>query len=410
MLLRPAVATLLVTAVGLLLPVPAVAADGSECDAVGPDTESAESDLPHRPLQLLGVPRAVDLLERRGITPGEGVGVAIIDSGVAPAAHSRMDVVAPESWADGDYDSSHGTTLAGLVAGRPREGGAPVGVAPGARIVDLRVYAAPDDSGTGGIPSDEVVRATRWLADNAADLGVGVAVMAFDLGGDDPGLRRAVRRLVAADVVVVAAAGNRGDGAGQPAPPGEDASGTVYPAAYDDEVLAVGATAAGFADDASASVLLNSDIDVAVPTHGAISVARNGRACYLEGVWTSWATGITAGVVALVRSAYPRDSAAEIQARIIATADGSPQAQTRATGAGVVQPTEALTRVLGTRRDGTVEPLQRADAGPQRAAAPQPPADPVAAVLDEARWWGLLAGGALVVALVLRPLLARRPG
>ncbi|QZY29335.1 S8 family serine peptidase [Nocardioides coralli] len=398
----------LLLATGLLVPLaaPAAADPGSACDAVGADVVSAESDLPSRPLQLLGVPRATELLEQRGITPGEGVGVAVIDSGVAPAARERMDVVAPRSWASGDHDSAHGTTVAGLVAGRPREDGKPIGVAPGARIVDLRVYTAPDDSDTGGIPSGEVVSALRWLARNAADLEVGVAVMAFDLGGDAPGLKRAVRRLVAADVVVVGAGGNRVDGTGEPAPPGEDARGTVYPAAYDEEVLAVGATGTGFTDDASTSVLLNSDIDVAVPTHQAVSVARNGRACYVEGVATSWAAGLAAGVVALARSAHPDLDAAQIQARLIRTADGSPEAQTRATGAGVLQPVEALTRRSGGDDDG--DGLVHADSGAGRAEAPTDPVDPVAGVLADARWWGLLGGGLLVVALVLRPLLARR--
>lgn len=407
MLLRAVAALGLAASLGVVVAPPAGADPGSECESVSADITSAESDLTSRPLQLLGVPRATELLDERDITPGEGVGVAVIDSGVAPAARDRMDVEAPRSWAEGDYDSGHGTTLAGLVAGEARADGKPVGVAPGARIIDLRVYTAPDESGTGGIPSDAVVSAVRWLARNARDLEVGVAVMAFDMGGDPAGLKRAVRDLAAADVLVVAAGGNRVDGAGEPATPGEDAAGSVYPAGYGDDVLAVGATAGGTAD-ASEWVLLNSDIDVAVPTEGAVSIARNGRACYVEQVATSWAAGIAAGVAALVRSAYPDDTAAQVQARLIATADGNPDAQTRATGAGVLQPTEALTRGLGPGRDGSVEPLDRLDPGRQRAAAPVDPVDPVAAVLDDAQWWGLFASGALVVALVLRPLLARR--
>lgn len=403
----PVAAAVLAGSLGVAPPAVA-AAPGSVCDSLAEDVVSAESDLPSRPLEELGVERAAALLERRGTIPGEGVGVAVIDSGVAPAARTRMDWVAPEAWASGEHESQHGTTVAGLVAGQPRDDGQPVGVAPGAQVVDLRVYTAPDDDGSGGIPSGAVVDAVDWLADNAADLDVGVAVLAFDAGGDPPGLREAVTRLAEADVLVVAAGGNRVDPSGEGAPPGEDAAGSVYPAAYNDSVLAVGATGTGFAEDASEYVLLSSDLDVAVPTHGAVSIGVNGRACLVEGVATSWAAGIAAGVAALVRSAFPDETAAQVRARLVATATGSPEAPTRATGAGVLQPTEALNRLLAPRRDGTITPLAREDGGRQRTAAPPATPDPLAAALDDAQWWGLLAGGLLVVALVLKPLLARR--
>ncbi len=45
---------------------------------------------------------------------------------------------------------------------------------------------------------------------------------------------------------------------------------------------------------------------------------------------------------------------------------------------------------------------------PVRVTAPEPEPDPLAGALDDARWWGLVGGGALVVALLARPLLARR--
>ena len=42
------------------------------------------------------------------------------------------------------------------------------------------------------------------------------------------------------------------------------------------------------------------------------------------------------------------------------------------------------------------------------AVAPEPEPDPLAGASDDAVWWGLLGGGVLVVALLLRPVLARR--
>ena len=48
------------------------------------------------------------------------------------------------------------------------------------------------------------------------------------------------------------------------------------------------------------------------------------------------------------------------------------------------------------------EPVQ------ERITAPRAAPDPVAGTLSDARWWGLVGGAALVVALLARPLLARR--
>jgi membrane-anchored mycosin MYCP len=55
-----------------------------------------------------------------------------------------------------------------------------------------------------------------------------------------------------------------------------------------------------------------------------------------------------------------------------------------------------------------VDDMPRERLAQPRVTAPQPPPDPVAGTLADARWWGLLGGAALVVALLLRPLLARR--
>ena len=415
MRLRAVAAGVLAVATSLLTvgPAPAYAATGSLCDSLDADSESSESDLVSRPLQLLDVPRAWELLAARGITAGQGVRVAVIDSGVAPAARGRIDVTEPLSIVGGEHASSHGTVVAGLVAAEPRPDGKPVGVAPAAEVVDLRVYADSDDSGSGGIPETNVVAALRWLADNARRERIGVAVTAFELE-DSPELAAAVREVVARDVVLVAASGNRpvegqerySELGGGPRA-GEDVGGTIFPAAYDG-VLAVSATSAGVPGDAGDPVLLSSDVDVAVPTYGAVSIGLNGTSCVVQQVATSWSAGIGAGVVALLRSAYPRESAEQIVARLRVTADGNHAAPTRTTGAGVLQPVEALTRVVNPDRRGRVQQLPREGTGTGPVSRPPDPHDPVVATLRTASWWGLVGAGALAVALLLRPLLARR--
>ena len=220
--------------------------------------------------------------------------------------------------------------------------------------------------------------------------------------------------------MVVAASGNRPDDETDnlftdygELQPGEDVADVIYPAGYDN-VVAVNATAGGHPDElngfeASSEVLQNSATDVAAPTYGGVSVAVNGSTCLLYDVATSWAAAEVSGVVALLRDRYPDDSAAQIVARLTQTASGSPEDDNVLTGAGVVQPAggadppahagRARATWTGTRpEDSTIPP----------ATAPEPRVDVLAGAREDAVWWGLLGGGAVVLALILRPILARR--
>ena len=416
MRLTPAAAGL-VLALGLPV-APASAVDAYPCAGQEPDAERVATTTPSAALELLDVERATELLAARGIAPGQGVRVAVVDSGVsAPSPMAPLTVADEVSFGvGGPVIFGQGTNVAGLVAGGAREDGRPTGVAPAATIVDLRVYAAPLDSGALDVPTANVTAAVRWLVENAEADGIGVVVVGFDVEGD-AALERAVRDLSREDVVIVAATGDRPvdgqpgfeDYGGTPAP-GEDVSGEVLPAGYEG-VLGVTSTAGGVsAVDASSSVLLSRDIDVAVPTYGAVTLAPNGATCAIDPIGSAPAAGIAAGVVALLRSAYPDDNARQIIARLTASASGSLAAPTTATGFGVLQPVEALTQELAPDEAGTVDDMPRERQEPVRVTAPEPEPDPLAGALEDARWWGLVGGGALVVALLARPLLtSRRP-
>jgi len=416
----------LLALVALAVPVPAHAANDTPCSEYTSDDRPQETDNPSQPLELLRIDEVVDRFDRAGKgVPGAGVGVAVVDDGVSRST-TLLDVRDGTEASGAPLYDYHGSAVAGLIAGRPRSNGKPVGIAPGATIYDVRVYDAsePTDAEQDPVETQGVVEGLRWVARHAGDTSPPIRVANVSLDVErTPALDKAVRAVLRQDVVVVAASGNRTmpessadyEQYHEYQPP-EDAHDAVYPAGYD-EVLAVSATAAGIPDAtrseslARSFVLQNSATDVAAPTYNGVTFAINGSTCMLNGdppVATSWAAAEVSGVVAMLRSWYRDDSAEQIVARVKTTADGTADNPSLLTGAGVVQPLEALDRPLRVEPDGTLDAATEEASRVPRAVAPPPVEDAMAQMRHDAVWWGLFCGGALVLALVLRPVLARR--
>jgi len=152
-----------------------------------------------------------------GVT-GQGVRIAVIDSGIAgnhaALKNKILASVDLTSGATGTQDEfGHGTHVAGIIAGRVTSGstaaGYTVGVAPGARLINVRVLG-PDGSGL----TSDVIAGIDWVIANRSrydirviNLSLGHPVM--EPSATDP-LCQAVARAVSAGVVVVASAGNAG--------------------------------------------------------------------------------------------------------------------------------------------------------------------------------------------------------
>ena len=388
---------------------PAAADDNPLCDSVQADSPAQPVTMANVPFSQLEVHRA-QLLVAHEAAQRPPVRVAVLDSGVAAGP---VPVAASHSVAGtGPVSYYHGTAVAGLIAG-------PLGVAPDAEVVDVRVYdtdSTSGGSGDGAVPTpDRLADGLEWVAENADRYRIKVANVSLAVGSS-PRLARWVRAVRDAGVLVVAASGNRpqqgdpfdDDFADDTAAPGEDAVGILYPTSYD-EVISASTTADGSGSaDVTQLVVENSNTTVAVPTWDAVSYGLDGRPCVLEPAATSWAAAEVSGVLALLWQMYPHDSAAQIEARLVHTANGTADDPNPLTGAGVVQPYEALTRPLDPSRSGRVERSTVAERDAAPATAPQPPADLLAGTRDDAVWWGLIGGGLLVVALLLRPVLARR--
>lgn len=246
-----------------------------------------------------------------GITQGAGVRIAIIDTGV-DGSHPDLQgaVVGGADFSglgssDGQTpvgeDRRHGTMVASLAAGRGNGGGNGVlGSAPAAELLSVSI------SFRGGLisPDDQVAQAVRYAVDNGAD------VISLSLTRNtrdwpeswDEAFAYAAKR----DVVVVAAAGNRG-------------SGTVSvgaPATMPGVLTVGGVTQEGVASDAASSQGIT--IGVMAPSEGLVGAIPGGG--YVSWSGTSGATPIVAGIVALVRAAHPTMNANNVINRVLATA------------------------------------------------------------------------------------------
>ena len=161
---------------------------------------------------------------------GQGVGVALIDSGVTPVdgLQTRGKVVnGPDLSFESQVPSleyldtfGHGTHMAGIIAGRDNavtsvsssDSTHFVGMAPNAQIVSLKVADA-----LGQTDVSQVLAAIDWVVQHRNDNGMNIRVLNLSYGTDsnqsyvlDP-LAYAAEQAWQAGIVVVVAAGNEGN-------------------------------------------------------------------------------------------------------------------------------------------------------------------------------------------------------
>ncbi len=307
----------------------------------------------------------------RNIT-GQGVGVALLDSGTNPVAGLDAPgkvTYGPDLSIEGngvlaDQDTyGHGTFMAGIIAGR-RAGNpssdlptAPasvqLGVAPDAKLLSIKL-ATTD----GSTDVSQVIAALDWVTEHPIlPDGTAVRVINLSFGTDstqsyllDP-LAAAAENAWHHGIVVVASAGNEGSAAGQLTDP-----------AYDPYLIAVGAadagnqvggwaaprtTAASFSNVSSTrhvdllapgtSVVSmrdpNSYIDRNNP-QGLVSGDQSGT--LFRGSGTSQAAAVVSGAVADLLQAYPALTPDQVKYALTSSADPTPQAGVSAAGAGMI--------------------------------------------------------------------------
>ncbi|WP_428983071.1 type VII secretion-associated serine protease mycosin [Phytohabitans maris] len=348
----------LVTVAALVAPAPAVPGDSPD-SVERPSAATPEAGSPARPAGSGGgLPAALarrdqvreeqwQLDELRAThawrhSTGDGVTVAVVDSGVDAGHPDLAGQVLPgidlvSDGGDGRTDPvGHGTTVAGLIAGRSDDDSGVMGLAPRAKILPVRVLDAENRYDDALI----VAKGVRWAVDN------GARVINLSLGGSgtSPALAAALDYAFARDVVVVACTGNHSSdpapAAGQPSPATE-----VWYPAREPGVLAVTGLDRETESLWSGSITGSATV-LSAPATGLVG-ARPGGTWKVQG--TSFAAPLVTATAALVRAKWPEMSAATVVNRLITTAtDLGAVGRDDRYGYGLVDPVAALTVGVST--------------------------------------------------------------
>ncbi len=284
----------------------------------------------------------IDVPSAWATTMGSGVTVAVLDTGADPTAPDLAGsvTVGPDYAAGIDPPGYqlpllHGTYISSIIAGHgsgPGRSEGMLGVAPQARILSVRVI--PDDQEPGFAVYNENADYENAIASGITyAVAHGASVINMSLSADyTRDLRKAIADAVAHGVVIVAAAGNSGTAGG-------GFTDYTYPAAIPGVISVAAVDASGqrasFSDD-------NSSVVVAAPGVNVDGAVAGGQ--YVEGSGTSPASALVAGVVALIRSAYPRLAPVQVmQALVTSTTNRPPGGYSPGVGFGEVDAAAALT-------------------------------------------------------------------
>lgn len=329
-------------------------------------------------------------------TKGEGVTVAVLDTGVE-ADHPDLDGNVLDGKdlvgfgaSEGDRAwARHGTAMAGIIAGHghgPGNADGVMGIAPEARILPVRVILEDRDPSRAKARStrgNALAEGIRWAADNGAD------VINLSLGDDsasahpEPGEDEAVQYALRKGVVVVASAGNGG----------EKGDRISYPAAYPGVITATAVdrygTRAPFSTRRWYATVSAPGVDVIIadPDHK-----------YYEGWGTSAAAAFVSGAVALVRAAHPDLTPAQIKRLLQDTARNAPaDGRDDSRGFGFIDPAAAIEAADRLKPDG-LKPAAHGEEyfgpGPDTGRSDEGTADWAAPLAGS-------AGGVLLVATVV---------
>ncbi|GAA1676865.1 hypothetical protein GCM10009830_24530 [Glycomyces endophyticus] len=263
-------------------------------------------------------------------TTGEGVTVAVVDTGIAeehPFLEDKSILDGKSFMGDDEANArvdtdGHGTGVSAAV----------LFAAPEATILPVRVGSTSADIGFGTGVTQIDIDGIRWAADNAADVIV-IPWGEVTQAEPNPEFLEVVQYAIDKDAVVIAAGGND-----------PELDQVPNPASFPGVVAVSGTDRSG---DAWSTSTTGPQITLAGPADTMLfpipQIADFGdEDLYFEAAGTSAAAGVVAGVAALVRAAHPDLDASNVLQRLIATADDHGQARTDTLGFGAIDADRAV--------------------------------------------------------------------
>ncbi len=303
------------------------------------------------------------------VATGEGIKVAVIDSGVNPSVPSLKGQVldgVDATGAEGDaYDDyrGHGTTMAELIAGTG-EGGGLKGLAPGAKIIPMRITDTQfqNEHSVNANDTEDAIKA-------AADSDAQIISMSFASDFPTDGEREAVEYAQRKGKLFFAGVGNNA----------EKSNKVQYPAAYPQVVGVSSADRSGKVAEYSQN---GSIVDVAAPGNEIPRWCDETFQKYCDGDGgTSAATAIASASAALVWSAHPDWTANQVLNVLFDTAsrDWEKDTVSKYLGHGLIRPSMNILKGKGDPGDPDVSPLTNektsgsaGSAAPSASASSQP--------------------------------------
>lgn len=248
---------------------------------------------------------------------GNGVGIAVLDSGVAKHVDLQGRVKVFRDYVKGRQqpydDNSHGTHIAGIVCGSGmRSKGRYMGVAPLSHLIICKVL---NDKGDGDVES--VIRAIDWIVEHAKMyqiriINISVGACPKEADSEEEILLEAVEYAWSKGIVVVAAAGNNGPDYGTVTTPG-----------ISRKIITVGTLGTSQTKHKEYSGRGPTRICVMKPeivSPGNEIVSCNGRNSYKKMSGTSMATPVVTGAIGLLLEKNPDMTPKEVKYCLYRTA------------------------------------------------------------------------------------------
>ncbi|MFI7288992.1 S8 family serine peptidase [Streptomyces anulatus] len=304
------------------------------------------------------------------VTTGEGIKVAVIDTGVNSSTPSLrgqvlkgVDVTGAPGDETDDYHG-HGTTMAELIAGTGKGGGLK-GLAPGAKIIPIRMSDADLMKKRSTIFSDSA-DAIRAAADSDAQ----IISMSFGSEAREISEHEAVEYAESKGKLFLSSVGNEGDRENT----------RSYPGSYAE---AVGVASADRKGKVSYYSSHSDVVDIASPGSDVPGWCNNSFKSYCDGDGgTSAATAIASASAALVWSLHPDWTANQVLNVLFDTAsrDWKEGETSKYLGHGLIRPSMNVLKGKGDPGDPDISPLTKerttgpADSSkkPADSASPQP--------------------------------------